>query len=51
MHVRALWANYAYLLATLKRDEMIAAVRGEEIEALGETVRELENSLERGAPQ
>ena len=39
--------RYAYVLATLKRDEMIATGRGDEIEALAETVRELENSLKR----
>ena len=43
--------RYAYILATLKRDEMLAAGRGDEIEALGETVRELENSLKRGVPE
>ena len=43
--------RYAYILATLKRDEMIAAGRGDEIEALAETVRELENSLKRGVPE
>ena len=43
--------RYAYVLATLKRDEMIAAGRGDEIDALAETVRELENSLKRGDPE
>ena len=43
--------RYAYVLATLKRDEMIAAGRGDEIDALAETVRELENSLKRGVPE
>ena len=43
--------RYAYILATLKRDEMVAAGRGEEIDALAETVRELENSLKRGVPE
>ena len=43
--------RYAYILATLKRDEMIAAGRGEEIDALAKTVREFENSLKRGVPE
>lgn len=43
--------RYAYVLATLKRDEMIAAGCGDEIEALAETVRELENSLKRSLPE
>ena len=43
--------RYAYILATLKRDEMIAAGRGGEIEALAESVRKFENSLKRGVPE
>ena len=43
--------RYACVLATLKRDEMIAAGRGDEIEVLAETVRELENSLKRSLPE
>ena len=43
--------RYAYILATARRDEMIAAGRGDEIEALGRAARDLEDSLKAGAPE
>ena len=37
--------RYAYLLATLKRDEMIDEGRGAEVEALVKAARELQDSV------
>lgn len=40
--------RYAWVLATLRRDEMAAAGRGEEVERLVESARKLQQELQNG---
>ena len=43
--------RYAWVLATLRRDEMAAAGRGEEMERLVESAKELQRELRHGGPE
>ena len=43
--------RYTWMLATLKRDELIREGRGQEIEKLAEEVRALQDSLLGGASE